>query len=240
MNLFNIIKNKQEYWLVDQINLAIPEQTYYNQLLDILRAWKEQKIGYLSLLMNESFEEQLVYNGFSKVTTVVEYTRRLSELSNKNDQHIISHALADGLMSDEEYSNLYRDCKTGSANKNNSQSMTQVMSSLKSELGLDWRSHCYYFMSNGSPVGISIPHIEMGTENEGRLFYFGIVPAKRGQGLGGRIHHYSLRLLKHQFHADTYVGSTDIDNKPMIQIFEGNGCDLRAKKGMYNMSSNKY
>ncbi|WP_339148822.1 MULTISPECIES: GNAT family N-acetyltransferase [unclassified Sutcliffiella] len=234
MNLFNIIKNKQEYWLVDQIKKdGIPTEIYLRKLREILQEWNRLEIGYLSLLMDEQFESWLLENNFGKVSSIVEYTRKLEELPDADDL-IVGHSLAEGLLDVQKYAELYELCRSGSANKNTKQPVSQVMSSIENELGPEWRQHCFYFMKDGGFAGISIPHIEMGTEDEGRLFYFGVVPDLRGQGIGGQIHKNSMALLK-QFHATYYVGSTDIHNTNMIKIFEKNGCELRDRKGIYKI-----
>lgn len=234
MNLFNIIKNKQEYWLVDQINKEdVSTELYIHELTAILENWERLEIGYLSLLMDEQFENWLLERKFSKISSIVEYTRDLKELQSMDNQ-IVQHSLSEGLMDDQKYAELYELCRSGSANKNTKQPIAQVMSSLENELGPEWRKHCYYFLKDGAYAGISIPHIEMGTEDEGRLFYFGVVPAQRGQGIGAQIHQISMHLLKH-FHATYYVGSTDVNNANMIKIFEKNGCELRDKKGIYKI-----
>ncbi len=41
----------------------------------------------------------------------------------------------------------------------------------------------YCFYDKNEPIGMSIPHIETGTESEGRLFYFGVMPYYRGKGI---------------------------------------------------------
>ncbi|TYS67841.1 GNAT family N-acetyltransferase [Sutcliffiella horikoshii] len=234
MNLFNIIKNKQEYWLVDQIKKEdVPTDLYMRELTNILEEMKRLEIGYLSLLMAEEYESWLLEKKFSKISSIVEYTRKLEGLTVTSDQ-IKEHSLAEDLIDDRQYAELYELCRSGSANKNTKQPIAQVMSSLESELGLHWRKHCYYFMKAGEIAGISIPHIEMGTEDEGRLFYFGVVPELRGQGIGARIHRVSMELLK-KFQATYYVGSTDVNNINMIKIFEKNGCELRDKKGIYRI-----
>ena len=234
MNIFNIIKNKQEYWLVDQINKEdISTESYIRGLTDILEEWSRLEIGYLSLLMDEQFESWLLEKKFHKISSIVEYTRKLEDLPLTNDQ-IVCHSLAEGLMDDQEYAELYELCRSGSANKNTKQPIAQVMSSLESELGPEWRKHCYYFLKEGGFAGISIPHIEMGTKEEGRLFYFGVVPELRGKGIGAQIHRVSMILLK-KFQATYYVGSTDVNNANMIKIFEKNGCELRDRKGIYKI-----
>ena len=45
--------------------------------------------------------------------------------------------------------------------------------------------------------GISIPHIEQGTTDEGRMFYFGVVPEHGGKGYGKLFHTITLELLNH-------------------------------------------
>ena len=236
MNLFNIIKNKQEYWLVDQIKKEdVSTESYIRELTDILVNWSSLEIGYLSLLMDEQYESWLLERDFGKISSIVEYTRDLEGVQNTDNQ-MVSHSLAERLIDDHEYAKLYELCRSGSANKNTKQPIAQVMSSLENELGADWRKHCYYFLKDGAFAGISIPHIEMGTEAEGRLFYFGVVPALRGKGIGVQIHQISMQLLK-QFHATCYVGSTDVNNTNMIKIFEKNGCELRDRKGIYKVVS---
>ncbi|MBC9721937.1 MAG: GNAT family N-acetyltransferase [Lactobacillus sp.] len=105
---------------------------------------------------------------------------------------------------------------------------------LLNELGPNWRSRCHIFYKDEEPLGISIPHIEDGTTEEGRLFYFGVTPPHRGKGYGRLLHLHSLELLK-DIHASYYVGSTDEHNDYMIRIFKANGCLLRDKKGIYRI-----
>lgn len=234
MNLFNIIKNKKEYWLVDQIKKEdVSEQSYLHELTDILTEWNHLEIGYLSLLMDEEYEGWLLDQKFSKISSIVEYTRDLKNLQEANSR-LAWHSLAEGLLDDQKYAELYELCRSGSANKNTKQPIAQVMDSIASELGGEWRRHCYYFLKDGAIAGISIPHIEMGTKEEGRLFYFGIVPELRGQGVGAQIHRISMILLK-DFQATYYVGSTDVSNTNMIKIFAKNGCELKDRKGIYKV-----
>ena len=144
------------------------------------------------------------------------------------------HSLAEGLMSDKDFVDAYELCRTGTANKNIPQPIEQVMASISSELGTNWRSNCYSFFRENELVGISIPHIEMGTKEEGRMFYFGIAPSMRGKGFGAEIHKITLTLMK-KMNATYYVGSTDESNEHMVQIFKKNGCILRDKKGIYRI-----
>ena len=234
MNLFNRIEKENEYWLVDQVKVdGVSEQKYLEIFSDLLASWQEKQIGYLSLLMDASYEKWLIEKGFHKVSTIVEYTRTLSDkLTTENELSV--EKLADGVMANSNFAELYERCRSGSANKNKLFTIEQVMESLENELGSEWRTYCYVFQYSGEPVGLSIPIIEQGTVDEGRLFYFGVVPEWRGKGYGSALHRISLNLLR-EIGATTYVGSTDEANRHMIRIFEQNGCVMRDRKGIYRI-----
>lgn len=235
VDLFNIIKESRNYWLVDQVKVErIDALSYRETFALLLEEWRLEKVGYLSLLMDEVYEDWLFEQGFRKISAIVEYTRSLEGVSIQQEPGITIEALVESEMSDRSFANLYERCRSGTANKNNLFTTEQAMESFENELGSEWRTHCYIFRKEGEPIGISIPHIEQGTIDEGRLFYFGVVPEQRGRGYGTTFHKVSLGLLK-KFGATKYVGSTDEDNRHMIRIFERNGCHQRDKKGIYRI-----
>ncbi|WP_224653585.1 hypothetical protein, partial [Escherichia coli] len=118
MNLFNRIEKDNEYWLVDQVKVdGVTEQEYVEVFYTLLSSWKEKQIGYLSLLMDASYEKWLLEEGFRKVSMIVEYTRKLDETF-PAEQGITVTALADGMMADSDFALLYERCRSGSANKN--------------------------------------------------------------------------------------------------------------------------
>lgn len=238
MNLFNLIKKEQEYWLVDQLKITqIPNIDYLVAFDKLLTEWKKQKVAYLSLLMDEENEDWLLKRRFKKVSSIVEYTKLLEgPFKPSNSVQVV--ALSNSQVSDAEFAVLYDACRSGSANKNNLFSISQIMDSLERELGKSWREQCFIFSQNGVNSGISIPHIEQGTTDEGRVFYFGIVPEQRGKGYGKLFHGITLELLK-SLGAKMYVGSTDTGNSPMRKIFEANGCILRDIKGIYRIDMEK-
>ncbi|MDN4606727.1 GNAT family N-acetyltransferase [Sporosarcina highlanderae] len=234
MDLFNTIKKDREYWLVDQVkDESVPDQEYIEVFGSLLAEWRENQVAYLSLLMDATYEDWLLDQGFRKVSTIVEYTRELDE-SFAGEPGISVEALSDGGMSDSDFAELYEQCRSGSANKNKLFTIEQVMESLENELGLEWRASCFIFRKSGEPIGLSIPIIEQGTVDEGRLFYFGVMPEWRGKGYGAALHRISLQLLK-GIGATTYVGSTDEANHRMIGIFMRNDCVLRNRKGIYRI-----
>ncbi|HSO57669.1 MAG TPA: GNAT family N-acetyltransferase, partial [Paenisporosarcina sp.] len=235
MELYSVIKKDHEYWLVDQVKQEEVANTRYVQKFEnLLEEWRESHCKYLSLLMDQKNEAWLLGQGFHKVSSIVEYTCLLNS-DFKGEAGIEIESLSQSGMDDADFAKLYERCRSGSANKNNLFTMKQIMESLENELGNNWRSNCNIFKKDGQPIGISIPVIENGTDDEGRLFYFGVVPEKRGKGFGTTFHRLSLGLLKNM-NATYYVGSTDENNVHMFHIFERNGCELRDKKGIYRIN----
>ena len=163
LELFNPIKNEKAYWLVDQVKVeGKSEEDYKEAFTKILKDYEDEQIGYLSLLMDEALEEWLLASGFRKISSIVEYTKQLHR-EDLQGSDLVFHSLAEGFMRDKEFADAYELCRTGTANKNIPQPIEQVMASISSELGTDWRSNCYSFFHENELVGISIPHIEMGT-----------------------------------------------------------------------------
>lgn len=234
MKLFSTIKKENEYWLVDQVKQdQVSEQNYEVAFQELLKDWYHQEVDYLSLLMDETYETWLLKQDFHKVSVIVEYTLDLNTIHIQRSD-ISSIVLATSGISDETFANLYEQCRSGSANRNKLFTIEQIMESFELELGSNWRSHCMIFQKEGEPVGISIPHIESGMMEEGRLFYFGILPEWRGKGMGTICHQHTLDALK-EFGATYYVGSTDAVNDAMIRVFEKNDCVLRDRKGIYRI-----
>lgn len=234
MGLFSIIKKNPDYWLIDQVKKErVTELDYTGSFARLLEEWRQEKIGYLSLLMDEVHEGWLIEQGFRKVSTIVEYTRSLEETF-ALEPAVTAETLAESQMNDVSFADLYDHCRSGTANKNILFSIEQVLESFENGLGPKWRTNCYLFREEGEPIGLSIPHIEQGSLNEGRLFYFGVVPEQRAKGYGAVCHRLSLGILKN-LGATTYVGSTDENNRHMMRIFERNGCYLRDKKGIYRI-----
>lgn len=85
----------------------------------------------------------------------------------------------------------------------------------------------------GRDAAVYIPHIEPYTEDEGRLFFFGIKPEFRGFGYGASIHGSALSSLKKILNARVYVGVTDSENLKMKKVFERNGCTKTGSITIY-------
>lgn len=77
---------------------------------------------------------------------------------------------------------------------------------------------------NSEPIGVVLPHLEPGRNQEGRLFWIGIHPKHRGKGYGHHLHLIGLNRLREDFKAKTYLGATEVKNLPMRKTMQTNGC----------------
>lgn len=97
--------------------------------------------------------------------------------------------------------------------------------SMKSELPNQFNQMVTVYIVNHQPIGIVLPHIEPGTDLEGRIFWIGIDSVHRNKGYGQNLHAIGLYRLQKDFLAKSYVGATTINNKAMRRIMEQNGCE---------------
>ncbi len=80
------------------------------------------------------------------------------------------------------------------------------------------------------PIGVVLP--QRVNESTGTLYYVGVVPSRRGAGLGRRLHALGLSLLA----ADgvrRYVGSTDVRNSAMRAVFARNGAPVTGTEAYF-------
>ena len=80
------------------------------------------------------------------------------------------------------------------------------------------------------PIGVVLP--QRVNESTGTLFYVGVVPSRRGAGLGRRLHALGLALLARDG-ARRYVGSTDVRNAAMRAVFERNGAPVTGTEAYF-------
>jgi GNAT superfamily N-acetyltransferase len=77
------------------------------------------------------------------------------------------------------------------------------------------------------PAGVIFAQRYDDKMEEGSLFFVGVLPAFRGQGLGKVLHAKGLEMLA-SIGVKEYVGSTDVQNEAMTRTFAANGCRLYA------------
>nr|WP_255437749.1 GNAT family N-acetyltransferase [Thalassobacillus sp. CUG 92003] len=130
-----------------------------------------------------------------------------------------------------EFVELWQRCLAGYPVDSNAE---QAFNSLQAELGECYLDSCYQIVARGQAIGVVLPHIEPGTEAEGRIFFLGLVPEARGKGFGQSAHKQALNLLKKAFRAETCIGVTDIDNQAMQRIFDQNGMTARGRLQVYS------
>jgi hypothetical protein len=132
-----------------------------------------------------------------------------------------------------EFKSVWEESIKGSLNSSSSLTMDEQMRSVEVELGPNFKKSCMVAYDNGQPIGVIIPHIEPGTSEEGRLFYFGLIPEERGKGKSIPLHQQALNILKNVFNATYYIGSTGHQNVPMLRTFEHNGCSVLARNKVF-------
>ncbi|MEQ6390700.1 GNAT family N-acetyltransferase [Bacillaceae bacterium S4-13-58] len=113
------------------------------------------------------------------------------------------------------------------------QNVEQEWRNLQLELGEDYAKGCFAIFKGDDAIGVVILHIEPGTQEEGRIYFWGLFPEYRGKGWAAPIHEQALYMLKSHFHAKEYVGCTDEDHLAMLKVFEENECWVQSKIAIY-------
>lgn len=119
---------------------------------------------------------------------------------------------------------VWENSMKGSLNAPSYLDMNEQLKSVEKELGHSYRDTCKVAYEGDKALGVIMPHIEPGTDIEGRFFYFGLVPEARGLNKSIGLYLQGLKALRDEFHAVYSVGSTSIHNKPMRKVFEKTGC----------------
>lgn len=125
-----------------------------------------------------------------------------------------------------EFKKVWEASMEESFNAPSSLNIEEQMRSVEVELGPNYQRSCMIAYENDVPIGVTMPHIEPGTVDEGRIFYFGILPSERGKGKSKLLHQQTLDILKKDFNASYYIGSTGHNNLPMLKTFQHNGCTV--------------
>lgn len=112
-------------------------------------------------------------------------------------------------------------------------SAKRQVKNLQSELGEAYTKSLCVVKEGDEALGLLLPHEEPSRLQQGRLFYFGLLPQYRGKGMAATVHRYGLHLLRERFGADYYIGSTEVKNLPMRTVFQKNGCLLLGTEQLY-------
>ncbi|WP_077247835.1 GNAT family N-acetyltransferase [Bacillus sp. FJAT-27225] len=168
--------------------------------------------------------DALLGNGFEHHSSSIEVYKPLLDLP-KPGEEFNWLSLESGGLAEEDFKRYWNQSMSFSANQQSTLSMEEQLESVKAEPGEGWRSACRVFFEKDIPIGVVIPHIEPGTDEEGRLFYFGILREARGRGLGQVLHEQALYMLR-DLGASYYIGSTHQANTAMQKVFKKNGCTV--------------
>ncbi|WP_198162708.1 GNAT family N-acetyltransferase [Halobacillus mangrovi] len=137
-------------------------------------------------------------------------------------------------VSSEQFKNIWGKAMEGSLNAASYLDMDEQMKSVEKELGPSYKDSCCIAFEQGKPIGVVMPHIEPGTEGEGRIFYFGLIPEERGKGKSSALYRQGLFLLKKKFGAFYSIGATSVKNVPMQKVFENNQCTIIDRVKVYS------
>ncbi|WP_079528702.1 GNAT family N-acetyltransferase [Halobacillus hunanensis] len=175
-------------------------------------------------------EEKLGKLGFTLHDVTVSVKRDLSDMAPPEEPFTL-RVLEEGM--EESFKQVWSQSMEGSLNASSSLTMDEQFNSVEKELGPNYRHTCQMVYEGAKPIGVVMPHIEPGTTGEGRLFYFGLIPEKRGKGKSRALHRQALSVLRDEFNADYYMGSTSYRNEPMLKVFDYNGCHEVDRSNLY-------
>jgi hypothetical protein len=195
----------------------------------------------ITYLMGQSFIKNTKHVNFlvdSKVNKEIE-SLLIDYGFKMHDENITVHKALNGsnttygfslknldIISTKEFKSVWEESMKGSLNAPSSLNIDEQMRSVEVELGPNYKKSCIIAYDKGNPIGVIMPHIEPGTLEEGRLFYFGIIPSERGKGKSKLLHQQALEILKSDFKATYYIGCTGHNNLPMLKTFQNNECTV--------------
>ncbi|HDR7794528.1 TPA: GNAT family N-acetyltransferase [Bacillus luti] len=218
-------------------------QTYKEKISRFEEICFNWELKRASIVLNKRFSSYsssvkvLLDADFSLYAAKVEVCRELNNIEVLEKQYTY-RSIAEGTLSEKEFKYIWEQCMSDSGNQSAILSIDEHFHSVQAELGKGWGRSCIVFYDKNEPIGMSMPHIEPGTESEGRLFYFGIMPYYRGKGISSRMHLQSLQMLK-EMGATYYIGSTYTSNEKMQRIFWRNNCLVKTEIELYYKIFNK-
>ncbi|MGM0750640.1 MAG: hypothetical protein ACQET6_01855 [Bacillota bacterium] len=191
----------------------------------------------LKILVNHTFSREVdQYLEGKRYDLVDEFLTVYKKLEKSEVEH--SFTLKNlHMISKNEFIHIWLESMKSSLNPPSFLSMGEHMKAVKTELGAHYKDSCIAVYEGDKGIGVMMPHIEPGTKDEGRLFYFGLIPVERGKGKSKLLHKLALSLLESEFHATYYIGGTSIHNTPMIRTFQANGCEVMDRNRVFNKKS---
>ncbi|UOQ45168.1 GNAT family N-acetyltransferase [Halobacillus salinarum] len=184
------------------------------------------KVGHLSLLIRDDFpqdiDRKLMDSGFSVHDTLIFVRKELAEHKPGPSPYCLKTIPE---VQENFFKKTWKKCMKDSFNSAAYLNMDEQMESVKKELGEGYERTCQIAYEGEREIGVVMPHIEPDTQEEGRLFYFGLLPEFRGRGKSVPLYNQALTLLKAEFGAAYAIGATSLNNLPMRRVFQKNGCE---------------
>ncbi|WP_102029204.1 GNAT family N-acetyltransferase [Salirhabdus sp. Marseille-P4669] len=222
----------------DFITIENTKELSEEEVLLFLKCLREdtsmRKYNNVHILIDDKFsnqvDQELLSQAFVLHDETVMVYKDLEHLSN-DPLHFQYKSLYE--LKRDMFVTMWENCMYQSWNASSSLNVEGQMKSVEVELGQHYKRSCLVAFEKDNPIGVILPHIEPGTIEEGRLFYFGILQTERGKGKSKQLHQDALQLLKNTFKATYYIGSTSRKNIPMLKTFENNGCKVVERNRYY-------
>ncbi|MBE7139918.1 GNAT family N-acetyltransferase [Bacillus toyonensis] len=211
-------------------------QTYTEKICRFEEVCFNWELKRASIVLNKRFNgynsstRVLLDAGFSLHAAKIEVCRGLNNVEALEKQY--TYCSIEETLSEKEFKYIWKQCMLNSGNQTSILTIDEHFYSVQTELGKGREKSCIVFYDKNEPIGMSIPHIESGTESEGRSFYFGVMPYCRGKGIASQLHLQSLHMLK-EMGATYYIGSTHTSNEKMQRIFWRNNCLFKTEIELY-------
>ncbi|PLT29958.1 GNAT family N-acetyltransferase [Peribacillus deserti] len=235
---FKILNGLPDYINIEEKHTEREDEpSLENKIASIINFANARKVNRIGAIIQKSSNNYQLLTRLLKKYKFEFYASRIEVQRDLHDIEKVPYSfewrsIGSRTISEEDFKTLWSRCMTGSANAASTLSIDEHLSSVKSELGTGWEHSCLAVFIDGEAAGISIPHLEPGTAEEGRIFYFGLIPEQRGKGISAEIHYQSLRILREKG-ASYYVGSTHESNLGMQAVFWKNGCMLKGHVESY-------
>jgi len=227
-----VIKRDQYVIIEDTKNLT--NQEMIGLIPELMNNPYIQHAKYVTILVdskfNDTVEPLLIKNGFTFRDENITVHKILNESCEEECDYTFKtlHELPTN-----EFKNIWMESMKDSLNPPSTLNIDELMRSVELELGPSYKDSCMVAFEEQKPIGVVIPHIEPGTLNEGRLFYFGLVPNERGKGKSKRLHQQALKILESSYKATYYIGRTSHRNLPMLKTFVKNGCAVTERNKVF-------
>ncbi|WP_085524234.1 GrpB family protein [Tuberibacillus sp. Marseille-P3662] len=173
-----IVKGKNFVTIEDTKELTTEE--FLDLISHVLSDPSFKKMGNLNILVSDKFpqevEQYLMDKGLQLHDEIVKVFHSLSDKSHNKKSSFTFKSLNE--LSIEEFKRIWAHSMNVSLNSPSSLNIDEQMKSVKFELGQSYKDSCLVVYEGEFPIGVAMPHIEPGTQEEGRLFYFGLIPSQ--------------------------------------------------------------